>query len=155
MPVEIERKFLVRSDGWRERCDGGQRFCQGYLSRSGEATVRIRRAGPRAFITVKGTGGMARAEYEYEIPVEHPEAMLAELCRPPLIEKTRHEVEHAGLVWHVDEFAGDNEGLVLAEVELERPDQPVELPAWIGREVTDDPTYRNSNLARHPVGRRA
>ena len=155
MPVEIERKFLVESDDWRPLSRSSQRFCQGYLARGPGPTVRVRRAGPRAFVTVKGDGQIARPEFEYEIPVKDAEAMLADLCHRPLVEKTRHEVWHAGLLWHVDEFAGGNEGLVLAEVELAAVDQRVELPAWAGREVTDDPGYRNSELSRRPVRERA
>jgi CYTH domain-containing protein len=91
-----------------------------------------------------------RREYEYEIPFDHAEEMLADLCRTPLIEKTRHRVEHAGRFWQVDEFFGDNQGLVLAEIELADPDEPLERPSWLGDEVTGDPRYRNSFLARHP-----
>jgi adenylate cyclase len=126
MPVEIERKFLVASDSWREHASG-QRYCQGYLSK-GDVTVRVRRAGPRAFLTIKGSGdGIVRPEFEYEIPVEEAEEMI-KLCRRPLIEKTRYEVLHEGVLWEVDEFEGENTGLVLAEVELEHPDQLLALP---------------------------
>ena len=154
MPVEIERKFLVVGDGWRHGVPG-QRFCQGYLAGDdATATVRVRRAGAAAYLTVKGKGhGLVRPEFEYPIPVEDAEAMLRDLCRRPLIEKTRHEVAHAGHVWHVDVFGGENAGLVLAEVELDRPDERVALPAWVGEEVTADPRYRNSALATLPLGR--
>jgi CYTH domain-containing protein len=151
MPVEIERKFLVKDDAWR---DGGpgQRFCQGYLSQSGGVTVRVRRAGPRAFLTIKGRGnGLVRPEFEYPIPVEEAEELLHSLCQRPLIEKTRHEVPHAGRVWHVDEFGGRNAGLVLAEIELEHPSAEVALPPWVGAEVTTDPRYRNSELVNRPM----
>lgn len=155
MPVEIERKFLVVGDTWRSLAGPGQRYCQGYLSLGPGPIVRIRRAGRNAFITVKGDGEVARSEFEYEIPVEDADAMLAELCHRPLVEKTRHEVWYAGLLWHVDEFEGGNDGLVLAEVELASVDQPIGLPAWTGREVTDDPGYRNSELSRRPMRERA
>jgi CYTH domain-containing protein len=155
MPVEIERKFLVVSDAWRPLSRSSQRFCQGYLSHGPGPTVRARRSGPIAFVTVKGEEQAARPELEYEIPVEDAEAMLASLCRRPLVEKTRHEVWHAGLLWQVDEFRGGNDGLVLAEVELAAVDQPVELPARAGREVTDNPEYRNSELSRRPMRERA
>ena len=152
MPVEIERKFLVMDDGWRGDISG-QRFCQGYLARSEGVTVRVRRAGPRAYLTIKGEpNGMVRLEFEYEVPVDDAEAMLEALCARPLIEKTRFLVRYEGLVWHVDEFTGDNAGLVLAEVELERPDQAVPLPPWVGQEVTHDPRYRNSRLVDAPRG---
>jgi adenylate cyclase len=153
MPVEIERKFLVKSDAWRPLARASEELCQGYLSphdKDAKAEVRVRRAGLRGFITIKGKGGMSRAEFEYEIPSTHADVLLKELCRPSLIEKTRHEVEHAGMVWQVDEFRGDHLGLVLAEIELTSVDQAVELPDWIGQDVTDDPTYRNANLAAHP-----
>jgi adenylate cyclase len=150
MPVEIERKFLVASDSWRGHVPG-QRYCQGYLSK-GDVTVRVRRAGPRAFLTIKGSGeGIVRPEFEYEIPVEEAEEMF-KLCRRPLIEKTRFEVVHDGLRWEIDEFAGENAGLVLAEVELEHPSQPVALPEWVGEEVTADQRYRNSQLVDAPMG---
>jgi adenylate cyclase len=150
MPVEIERKFLVAKDSWRGHAPG-QRYCQGYLSK-GDVTVRVRRAGPRAFLTIKGSGeGMVRPEFEYEIPVEEAEAMF-NLCRRPLIEKTRFEVVHDGFLWEIDEFEGQNAGLVLAEVELGCSDQAVPLPDWIGEEVTADQRYRNSQLVDAPMG---
>jgi adenylate cyclase len=153
VPVEIERKFLVVGEGWRAGGEPGQRFCQGYLADAGGVTVRVRRAGSRAYLTVKGRGvGLVRPEFEYGIPVDEAEAMLADLCRRPLIEKTRHEVRHARHVWHVDVFGGDSAGLVLAEVELRRPDEPVALPQWVGEEVTFDLRFRNSSLAASPVG---
>jgi CYTH domain-containing protein len=114
------------------------------------ATVRARRAGPEAFLTVKvPANGIVRPEFEYQVPVQEAEAMF-KLCDRPLIEKTRYEIIHQGLVWHVDEFAGDNEGLILAEVELERSDQPVDLPSWVSDEVTHDERFRNSRLVDNP-----
>jgi adenylate cyclase len=152
MPVEIERKFLVVGDGWRPTT-AGQRFCQGYLARSNGVTVRVRRAGLQAYLTVKGEpDGIVRPEFEYEVSVDDAEAMLKALCARPLIEKTRFIVQHEAFIWHVDEFAGDNAGLILAEVELERPDQYVPLPPWVGEEVTHDPRYRNSRLVDTPQG---
>jgi CYTH domain-containing protein len=154
MPVEIERKFLVTGEAWRGG-PPGQRVCQGYLASDAGVTVRIRRAGPRAYLTIKGQGdgGPARPEFEYEIPVEEAEQMLASLCRRPLIEKTRHEVVHAGQLWQVDEFGGANTGLVLAEVELDHPAEELMLPSWVGEEVTSDPRYRNSALVAGPMGK--
>ena len=152
MPVEIERKFLVVGDGWRIGA-AGQRFCQGYLASEEGVTVRVRRAGPEAYITIKGEpNGIVRPEYEYPVPVDEAEAMLESLCRRPLIEKTRYHVMHEGMLWFVDEFCGDNAGLVLAEVELDDPAQPVRLPPWVGDEVTRDPRYRNSSLVDEPQG---
>lgn len=148
MPVEIERKFLVTHDGWRTS-EPGQRYHQGYLSK-GEVTVRVRRAATRGFLTIKGSGnGFVRPEFEYEIPANEAEDLLR-LCCQPLIEKVRHEVWHAGMMWHVDEFAGQNAGLVIAEVELTHPEQSVVLPDWIGEEVTSDERYHNSHLADAP-----
>ena len=123
-------------DTWRAGGgEPGQRFCQGYLADADGVTVRVRRAGPRAYLTVRAQGAsLVRPEFEYGIPVDEAEAMLAGLRRRPLIEKTRHEVRHARHVWQVDVFGGGNAGLVLAEVELRRPDEPVALlPGWARR----------------------
>jgi CYTH domain-containing protein len=154
MPIEIERKFLVVSDSWRARgMPPGRRFCQGYLAGGDGVTVRVRRAGDEAFITIKGDAiGPARPEYEYPIPVGEAEELLSRLCRGPLIEKTRHEVRHGGHVWEIDVFGGANAGLVLAEVELADPQERFVLPPWVGAEVTFDSRYRNSALATAPVG---
>jgi len=147
--VEIERKYLVGDTGFLDGVEGIP-YRQGYLSTDPDRTVRIRRAGPHAYVTVKGrTHGATRAEFEYEIPVDDAEAML-ELCLPPLIEKTRHRIEHAGRVWEVDVFDGANAGLVVAEIELPSEDADLELPAWVGAEVTDDRRYLNANLVAHP-----
>lgn len=152
MPLEIERKFLVTSNRWR----AGARACairQGYLSCGDGATVRIRIAGSEAFITVKGkTQGISRAEFEYPIPLHDAEVMLVTLCARPLIEKTRYALEHAGKLWTVDVFEGENDGLVMAEVELTGPEERIALPDWVGEEVTDDPRYRNSSLVSAPLG---
>lgn len=151
MPLEIERKFLIRDDAWRRSVSARQRFCQGYLSHTDEVSVRVRRAGQRAFITIKGgTPGAIRPEFEYEIPLDHAEDMLTGLCHKPLIEKVRHDVVHDGMLWQIDEFADANAGLVLAEIELTHLHQPLALPDWVGEEVTEDPRYRNSWLARNP-----
>lgn len=151
MGTEIERKFLVTGTAWRTA--DGQRIVQGYLNRDKQRTVRVRIAGAQAFLTIKGmTSGATRAEFEYPIPLADAEALLA-LCDGPLIDKIRHRVGHDGLVWEVDEFLGDNAGLVVAEVELVHEDQPVALPPWVGAEVTTDHRYFNSSLATHPFGR--
>ena len=151
MPVEIERKFLVVGEAWRG-LSGGQRYCQGYLAQRDGVTVRVRRAGPNAFVTIKGEAdGLSRPEFEYSIPIEEAEQMLSDLCRRPLIEKTRHEIWHAGHLWQVDEFAGDNAGLVLAEVELDDPTEHLQLPDWVGEEVSYDERFRNSELAKRPA----
>ena len=153
MPKEIERKFLVTGDGWRAK-GAGKRYRQGYLSTVKERTVRVRTVDDKGFITVKGISvGAARSEYEYEIPAPDANEMLDRLCERPLIEKTRYRIPMAGVVWEIDEFAGENRGLIVAEVELESEEQQVSLPDWIGREVTDDPRYFNANLVAHPFTR--
>lgn len=151
MPVEIERKFLVKSDAWRETAGIGRRFCQGHISKGSLSSVRVRRASDRAYLTVKGARlGIARAEYEYEIPVEHTEGMLQSLCAKPLLEKTRYCVIQDGVTWEVDVFAGPADGLIVAEVELSSVDQQVSIPDWIGAEVTNDPRYRSSSINSAP-----
>jgi adenylate cyclase len=151
MPLEIERKFLVVGNAWRSPEPPGTRFRQGYLSLDPERTVRVRLAGPRGWLTIKGPGaGATRLEYEYPIPVQHAVELLECLCIQPLIEKTRYRVEHAGLVWEVDEFEADNAGLVLAEIELSDPDQSIVLPEWVGEEVTGDTRYYNASLVSNP-----
>ncbi len=149
MSKEIERKFLVKGDGWRQ--GGGLPIRQGYLASDRIRTVRVRTVGERAFLTVKGAPiGAVRAEYEYEIPVADAHEMLDTLCQRPLIEKTRHVVTVASREWVVDVFAGDNEGLVVAEVELDEEGEVIAMPAWAAEEVTDDPRYLNVNLVKHP-----
>lgn len=149
MATEIERKFLTTNEDWRQ--GKPTYYCQGYLNRDQNRTVRVRVAGGKAMLTVKGLStGMTRAEFEYDIPVADAEAML-KLCEQPLIEKNRWLVAGAdGLTWEIDEFLGENQGLVVAEVELESEEQSVELPSWIGEEVTDDPRYFNSRLSIEP-----
>lgn len=148
MGIEIERKFLVKGEDWRDA--PATEIRQGYLNRDKERTVRVRIAGERAFLTIKGLNkGAARAEFEYLVPLEDARQMLA-LCEPPLIEKRRHVVEYRGSRWEVDEFLGANAGLVVAEIELTTPDQPFTRPDWLGEEVTEDPRYYNSSLSFHP-----
>ncbi len=149
MATEIERKFLVSGDGWKSSSDG-TRIAQGYLSIDADRTVRVRLAGNGAWLTIKGrTEGISRAEFEYPIPPGEARGLL-KLCLPSVIDKTRHRVPFGGHVWEVDVFHGDNEGLILAEVEL--PDESVtpELPPWVGTEVSDDPRYYNSSLSKLP-----
>ena len=153
MGKEIERKFLVSGDAWRSLIKGTA--CrQGYLNSAKERTVRIRTIDDRAFLTIKGLNvGATRAEYEYEIPVADGEAMLDGLAEKPIIEKKRYKVLFAGLTWDIDEFFGENGGLIVAEVELENEAQIFEKPAWAGEEVTADPRYFNSNLIKHPYSK--
>ncbi len=153
MGKEIERKFLVMGDSWRALGDGIL-YRQGYLSTVKERTVRVRTINDKAYLTVKGvTQGIARVEYEYEIPLSDANEMLDELCERPLIEKTRYTISAGDHTWEVDEFAGENLGLILAEVELESEEQTVDLPEWIGTEVSDDPRYYNANLIANPYTR--
>ena len=153
MGRETERKFLVRGDAWRGLAQGVM-YRQGYLNSSKECTVRVRMAGDRAFLAVKGiTVGATREEYEYAIPCTDAMAMLATLAEKPLVEKKRYTIPFAGMDWEVDEFFGENQGLIVAELELHREDQPVLKPEWIGDEVTGDPRYYNSNLAKQPFSK--
>jgi len=153
MGQEIERKFLVAGDGWRQDADAGTVMEQGYLSTAPERTIRVRRAGDRAWLTIKGrAAGATRAEFEYPIPAADAGQLLA-MCEPGIIAKTRHRVAYAGRLWEVDVFAGENAPLVLAEVELEAADAAVALPPWAGEEVTEDHRYQNASLAREPYGR--
>ncbi len=153
MGTEIERKFLVAGTGWRGR-GRATTIRQGYLSSVKERIVRVRTAGERAMLTIKGiTVDATRSEFEYEIPPDEATIMLDELCERPLIEKIRHVVEVDGAVWEIDEFTGVNRGLVVAEIELEDEAQAVALPPWVGEEVTDDIRYYNSQLAVTPYSR--
>ena len=150
MGTEIERKYLVTGDAWRALAPGTH-YRQGYLNSDKERTVRIRSTGDKAYITIKGlTVGASRPEYEYEIPVADADAMLDGLAERPLIEKRRYKIPHGGVTIEVDEFLGENAGLVVAEVELQSEDQRFDKPAWFGEEVTGDPRYYNANLVRHP-----
>jgi adenylate cyclase len=149
MSVEIERKFLVKADAWRGK-GKGQLIRQGYLNKDPDRTIRVRASGDEAVITIKSrTVGASKLEFEYPIPPQDAEELLR-LCIPSLIEKTRFRIWHVDHEWEVDDFLGDNRGLVVAEVELEREDEPLTLPDWVGREVTDDPRYFNSSLSEEP-----
>ncbi len=148
MGIEIERKFLVNGSDWRTRHPVIYR--QGYLNRDKQRTVRVRIAGDLAFLTIKGLSvGASRAEFEYQIPTSDAAEMLS-LCETPLIEKKRHIVNFDDMRWEIDEFLGENSGLVVAEVELESEQQNIRLPSWIATEVTDDPRYFNSSLSLNP-----
>lgn len=150
MGVEIERKFLVVGTDWKSVA--GVQIRQGYLNRDKARTVRVRVAGDTAFLTVKGIShGATRAEFEYAIPLDDAQQLLT-LCDGPLIEKTRYVIPYQGTTWEVDEFGGDNAGLVVAEVELLSEDQPFARPPWLGAEVTQDARYFNSSLASVPYG---
>jgi len=149
MPIETERKFLVTGTGWKEGATG-TRISQGYLSLDPARTVRVRVAGDRAFLTIKGISrGLSRQEFEYPIPRDDAGQLLS-LCLPAIVTKTRYYVEAKGHLWEVDVFHGDNEGLVMAEIELSCATEHVELPDWAGAEVSGDQRYYNASLAQHP-----
>jgi adenylate cyclase len=150
MAREIERKFLVSGDRWKRGVEGVP-FRQGYLSTVKERTVRVRIEGDRGRLTIKGlTVGVARPEFEYDIPLADAAFMLDQLCERPIIEKTRYRVRAGSHVWEVDEFHGENAGLILAEIELADPEEAFERPAWLGSEVSGDARFFNANLIAHP-----
>lgn len=149
MGIEIERKYLVKGNQWKTLATGIV-YKQGYIATVGRQTVRVRIAGDKGYLTIKGANvNTVRSEFEYAIPLEDAEEMLNTLCDRPLIEKIRYKIPYKGLVWEVDEFLGDNAGLVIAEVELTSVDRQVDLPDWIDKQVKDA-KYFNSNLAKHP-----
>jgi adenylate cyclase len=150
MAMEIERKFLLCNDDWRGLAPG-RIYVQGYLAGNEHGAVRVRIAGDKATLAIKSAAaGAGCNEFEYGIPLEDARQMLATIARKALIEKTRHSIEHKGFCWEIDEFHGKNQGLIVAEIELEHVDQTFEKPMWIGEEVTGDPRYYNVNLARMP-----
>ena len=152
MALEIERKFLVKGNDWRN--GQGTMYRQGYLNSDKNRNVRVRVIDDRGYLTVKGISqGATRVEYEYEIPKAEADAMLDNLCEKPLITKIRYKIEFKGFVWEVDEFLGENQGLIIAELELESEDQVFIKPEWIGEEVTGDPKYFNSNLIHRPYSK--
>ena len=153
MGVEIERKFLVCGESWK-RLGQGVLLRQGYLSSVPERTVRVRIEGESAMLTIKGrSAGATRSEWEYPIPMADAQAFLDTLCERPIIEKKRYRIPFDGMVWEVDEFLGENAGLVVAEIELAAEDQMFSRPEWVGEEVTHDPRYFNSSLIRNPYTR--
>jgi len=149
--VEVERKFLVSDESWRADVTSATHVVQGYIAQTEVATVRVRVKGDRGFLTIKGVSlGIARSEFEYEVPVADALAMLDELAQGPVIDKVRHLVPVGAHVWEVDVFAGENAPLVMAEVELAHPDEDFLRPGWAGLDVSDDARYFNVNLARSP-----
>ncbi len=151
MPQEIERKFLVASDGWREGADQGRLFRQAYLAATGRLSIRVRiEDGARALLTLKTAKvGFSRGEFEYAVPLEDAEA-LARLCMGIELRKTRFCTPYGGRIWEIDIYDGENSGLVIAEVELESETETVDLPPWVGREVTHERRYYAANLATRP-----
>jgi adenylate cyclase len=151
MATEIEHKFLLRDDRWRQQVERSVWMRQGYLTSDARCSVRVRVAGGQGFLNIKsGTLGIQRSEYEYPIPLAEAEEILDALCEKPLLEKTRHFVHVGDHVWEIDEFAGANAGLIVAEVELSRPDEAFARPDWAGEDVSHDIRYYNSQLARQP-----
>lgn len=150
MGKEIERKFLVKDSTYKKLCSG-KLYKQGYLFSNPDKTVRVRLVDNKGFLTIKGKGnGLTRDEFEYEIPSADAEEILQKMCHKPFIEKTRYTYSYMGHTWEIDEFHGENEGLVVAEIELENEDENFEVPEWIGEEVTYDKKYFNSNLIKNP-----
>ena len=151
MAIEIERKFLLANDTWRAQVQQSTRIAQGYLAT--DPTVRVRIKGETGFLTIKGKSldGISRSEFEYPIPVADALELL-KLC-PKVLDKTRHLVEFAGFTWEIDEFHGENAGLIVAELELPAVETPYSRPDWLGEEVTGDVRYYNSRLSQNPYCR--
>ena len=151
MGIEIERKYLVANDSWQENADAGICMIQGYMSSNEKSSVRVRVNGDTANFNIKSkTIGAQRSEFEYAIPVAEAMEMLETLCDKPFIEKTRYHVKFIEHTWEIDVFAGENQGLIVAELELNSVDETFELPDWVGIEVTEDPRYYNICLVNHP-----
>ncbi len=151
MAVEIEHKFLLADYSWREQVQKSVKYKQGYLSSQPTNSIRVRIAGDQAWLNIKSaTIGTQRLEFEYPIPLSDAEEILTSLCRKPLVEKTRHFVPNGELVWEIDEFEGDNAGLVVAEIELDESGQHFAKPQWLSTEVTQDLRYYNNNLVDNP-----
>ena len=151
MANEIERKYLIINDAWKALADDGMQIIQGYMGSNEKSSIRIRINGDKANLNIKSkTIGIKRSEYDYKIPLKEAKEMLETLCDKPLIEKTRYHVKHENNVWEIDVFAGENEGLIVAEIELDATDETFNLPDWIGEEVSNDPRYYNICLVTHP-----
>lgn len=151
--LEIERKFLVTNDTWKREVNGSTVIKQGYLNSTPERTVRIRVRGEKGYLTIKGKNeSLTRKEFEYEIPLKEAEQLL-ELCEKPIIEKTRHLVQQGNFTWEIDVFDGYNQGLTVAEIELESEEQQFKIPNWIGKEVSNDARYYNSALIKLPYSK--
>jgi adenylate cyclase len=151
MATEIEHKFLLANDDWRALVTHSAEFRQGYLNSDETSSVRVRIAGKQAWLNIKSaTIGTHRKEFEYEIPVADAEDIITNLCHKPLIEKTRHFVNDGSHVWEIDVFAGENQGLIVAEIELSEIGETFNKPSWLGEEVTHNVRYYNNNLSRHP-----
>ena len=151
MATEIEKKFLVVPDAWRFSVERQEDFIQGYLANNDLCSIRVRLDGSTAYLNIKSaTLSVLRDEYDYPIPLQDGKELLNQLCHPPFIEKTRYYVKWGHHTWEIDEFKGDNEGLVVAEIELKKEDELFETPDWLGKEVSDDYRYYNVMLLHHP-----
>ena len=151
MAIEIEHKFLLANESWRDCVTHSVEYRQGYLSAQATSSIRVRISDNHAWLNIKSaTIGTHRHEYEYEIPRADAEEILSELCKKPLIEKIRHFITDNGHIWEIDEFYGENQGLIVAEIELSAIGESFEKPAWLGEEVTHELRYYNNNLSNHP-----
>lgn len=151
MANEIEHKFLLANDNWRAKVDHASEYRQGYLSSQATSSIRVRISDSQAWLNIKSaTIGTHRSEYEYEIPRTDAEEILQTLCRKPLVEKIRHFVKHGEHTWEIDEFYGENQGLIVAEIELSAIGEHFDKPDWLGEEVTHDMRYYNNNLSSQP-----
>lgn len=154
MAIEIEHKFLLANDGWRKFVEKSINYKQGYLSSLPTSSIRVRISDNQAWLNIKSaTVGTERLEFEYEIPIPDAEEILYTLCRKPLIEKTRHIVVNEGNIWEIDEFKGDNKGLIVAEIELPETGRSFTKPPWLGAEVTHELRYYNNSLATNPYNK--
>jgi len=151
MALEIEHKFLLANNDWRKQVSYSVQYKQGYLSAVATSSIRVRISDDHAWLNIKSaTIGTQRHEYEYEIPLSDAQEIITNLCRKPIVEKTRHIVIDDGNTWEIDEFEGDNKDLIVAEIELSEVGAVFSTPAWLGEEVTSDLRYYNNNLASHP-----
>ncbi len=151
MAIEIEHKFLLANETWREQISHSVIYKQGYLTSQATSSIRVRISDKQAWLNIKSaTIGTQRSEYEYEIPLSDAHEILDSLCSKPVIEKTRHLVTHENHQWEIDEFTGENAGLIVAEIELKMADETFAKPDWLGEEVTQDVRYYNNNLAQIP-----
>jgi adenylate cyclase len=151
MATEIERKYLILNKDWQTNVDSKLHIVQGYLATNELSSTRIRIQNDKANINIKSaTLGITRTEFEYLIPVEDAQQMIDHLCIKPVIKKTRYTVKHSSHIWEVDVFSSENEGLVVAEIELTSPDEAFDKPSWLGKEVSDEPKYYNVCLVKYP-----
>ena len=154
MAIEVEHKFLIKNDSWRQQISHSARYSQGYLSSQPTSSIRVRISDTKAWLNIKSaTIGTHRREYEYEIPLADADEILHELCVKPFIEKIRHFILYEGYTWEIDEFLGDNAGLIVAEIELSEIGESFPKPEWLGREVTHELRYYNNNLNLHPYSK--